>query len=313
MKKRIITALILGFILIPAALVPALFEVFQVLLILFSLIAAAELVNMYDNEKKLSLPVKCVSIVLTFVLYCSIINSFEQCNDSLIIKMLALTNMDKFLSPIIVLISIFIILMSMLVFDKNLDAKDIGKLFMSIIYVSIGAGAFTVLRFFGVRFMVYVLIMAMITDIFALVFGLTMGKHKMAPHISPKKTWEGALGGTLVATIVGVLFLYFYPEISHFFHDEGDIDFFFNIFNYDIFTTHGKIIFVIMLSISLSICGQIGDLVASKLKRAYGIKDYSNIFPGHGGVMDRFDSTFFASAIFLIFMLIESNLFPFVL
>ena len=310
MKKRIITALVMAFILIPAALVPALFNVFQVLLILLGLIASVELLNMYDKEKKLSVPVKVISVFLSFILYCSIINSFKECDESIITRMLSIINMDKFLSPIIALIAIFIILMTMLVFDKDLDAKDIGKIYMSIIYVAIGAGSFTVLRFFGVRFMVYVLIMAMITDIFALVFGLTMGKHKMAPHISPKKTWEGAIGGTFVAAIVGFCFLYFYPSISEFFHDEGQIDFFYHIFDYNIFTTHGKIIFVIGLSIALSVCGQIGDLVASKLKRAYGIKDYSNIFPGHGGVMDRFDSTFFASAIFLIFMLIESNLFP---
>ena len=54
----------------------------------------------------------------------------------------------------------------------------------------------------------------------------------------------------------------------------------------------------------LSVCSQIGDLLASKLKRAYGIKDYSNIFPGHGGILDRFDSTFFASAIFMLLIII---------
>jgi phosphatidate cytidylyltransferase len=59
----------------------------------------------------------------------------------------------------------------------------------------------------------------------------------------------------------------------------------------------------------MSTCSQIGDLLASKLKRTYGIKDYSNIFPGHGGVLDRFDSLFFASAVFLIFLLIEMSIF----
>ena len=65
----------------------------------------------------------------------------------------------------------------------------------------------------------------------------------------------------------------------------------------------------IVLTLFLSICSQIGDLVASKLKRAYGIKDYSNIFPGHGGILDRFDSAFFASAMFLLIVVIILCLF----
>lgn len=67
---------------------------------------------------------------------------------------------------------------------------------------------------------------------------------------------------------------------------------------------------MILLTLCMSICSQIGDLVASKLKRTYGIKDYSNIFPGHGGVLDRFDSALFASLIFLLFIQFEIIVFP---
>ena len=311
MKKRIITALILAFILLPAAIMPSLYEVFQILLIIFTIIGAVELLNMYDKEKKVTLPIKILAVLLTLVLYSAILNRFkEAAADTLIIMLLDRMHLSEALNPATALIGIFIVLMSAMVFVKDFDVKDIGKLYTSIIYVGVGAGALTVLRFYGVRLMVYVLLMAMITDIFALVFGMTLGKHKMAPNISPKKTWEGAIGGTCVAVIVGFLFLYFYPSFSSVFHDGLEIEFFHGIFNYDIFTKSGKIVFLLGLSLALSVCGQIGDLIASKLKRAYGIKDYSNIFPGHGGVLDRFDSTFFASAIFLLFIIIESGLFP---
>ena len=63
----------------------------------------------------------------------------------------------------------------------------------------------------------------------------------------------------------------------------------------------------------MSICSQIGDLVASKMKRTYGIKDFSNIFPGHGGVLDRFDSALFTSTIFLVFLQVGTIVFPILL
>ena len=133
----------------------------------------------------------------------------------------------------------------------------------------------------------------------------------MAPHISPKKSWEGAIGGTCVATIIGFSFVYFYKYMSPAFHSGETIEFFDGIFKYNQFKSEfGKIVFVIITSVFLSICAQIGDLVASRLKREYGIKDYSNVFPGHGGVLDRFDSAFFAATIFLVMIMMEQQLFP---
>ena len=137
------------------------------------------------------------------------------------------------------------------------------------------------------------------TDTFAYFTGVTLGKHKFVPHISPKKSWEGAIGGTCTALIVGVLFALLYPYISDAIGDK--VKFFEGILE---FSTAGNVVFIIILTLFLSVCSQVGDLVASKLKRAYGIKDYSNIFPGHGGILDRFDSALFASAIFLLLIII---------
>jgi len=105
-------------------------------------------------------------------------------------------------------------------------------------------------------------------DTFAYVFGRLFGKHKMAPEISPKKTWEGALGGTLFT--IGMVALL------------GPWAF------------HTSLFVNVLLGVVLSAAGQAGDLFESALKRWSGAKDSSQVFPGHGGVLDRLDSLFLA-------------------
>jgi len=112
-----------------------------------------------------------------------------------------------------------------------------------------------------------VLLCAFGSDIFAYFSGVFLGKHKMCPHLSPKKTWEGAVGGVLGSALVCGLFGYFLcPQ----------------------YLVHCIIIGVIGSPISMC-----GDLTASAYKRKMGIKDYGNLIPGHGGIMDRFDSVLF--------------------
>lgn len=310
MKKRIITAIILAAIILPVVIVPQLIRVFDVFVILIAILASFELVNMYSKEKPVHIAMKITNAFLTLLLMFSIINYFHNyCNKSLMLSFLRVVKMDMFLSPAVAIIAIFVIMMSIMIIAPNYTVADVGKFFISIMYIGVCTGAVTVLRYFGVRFIVYLAGITVFTDIFALVFGMALGKHKMAPVTSPKKTWEGAIGGSLIATVGGTLVILLYPYYSSLFHPEGSIEFFEGVFRYGDFTFVGKIFSVLFLSLFMSVCSQIGDLVASKLKRTYGIKDYSNIFPGHGGVLDRFDSLFFASAVFLIFLLIEMTIF----
>ena len=310
MKRRIITGLVLAFILLPVVIVPALIRIFDLVIYLVAIVASFELVNMYSHEKKIHIAMKITNAFLTIILMMSIINYFHiYCYDSLMLSLLRALKMDMFLSPAVAVITIFVIMMSIMVINPSYTVSDVGKFFISIMYIGVCTGAVTVLRYFGVRFIVYLAGITVLTDIFALVFGMAFGKHKMAPVTSPKKTWEGAIGGTTIATIAGTLIIFLYPQFSYIFHNGNSIEFFNGVFRYNEFTTVGKIFSALALSGFLSICSQIGDLLASKLKRTYGIKDYSQIFPGHGGVLDRFDSLFFASSIFLIFLLIEMNIF----
>lgn len=308
MKKRIITAILLGVILIPVVVVPSLFRIFEILVILFAVLASIEVLNMFDKQKKMPTSVKALCVILTIVLYLSIVNTFEICKDTLAYRIIDFFGfqLNLYLTLAIILLGI----MSCMIFVHDFDASDVGRCFTEILYIGVCFASFTVLRSYGVRFIIYLLLITITTDVFALIFGLNFGKHKMAPTISPKKSWEGAIGGTFVALIVGFLFLFLYPHFSSIFHGGESTHFFENVFDHKLFTTSGMVFFMILLTLCMSICSQIGDLVASKLKRTYGIKDFSNIFPGHGGILDRFDSALFTSAIFLVFLQVESIVFP---
>ena len=327
MKKRIVTGIILFAVLAPCILIQACLPVLEIVITLLIAVAEIELLNMYDKDKKIPLPLKIVTVVLTIGLAYSILlfmstqggapgstvtDITTHFNESFIIRFLKRFQYDKVFTPVTALLINFLILMGSMIFIKDFEVKDAGRLYLAIIYVGLCMGAFLTLRFYGNRFVIYLLIVTCFTDIFALVFGLAFGrngKHKLAPHISPKKSWEGAIGGTLVAVIFGFCFSYFYEQISGVMPwIAGDkISFFEGVFAYDTFTECGKVFVCLIITFLLSIASQIGDLVASKLKRAYGIKDYSQVFPGHGGVLDRFDSVLFASAIFLLFIIIEMN------
>ena len=123
-----------------------------------------------------------------------------------------------------------------------------------------------------------IFIIAFMTDTFAYFAGYLFGKHKLIPKVSPKKTIEGSIGGILGSTLICLCFGYYF-----------DINL-------------GIIVFLGVLG---SIIAQIGDLFASSIKRYVGIKDYGKLIPGHGGILDRFDSVILVSP----FVYIVINLF----
>ena len=102
------------------------------------------------------------------------------------------------------------------------------------------------------------------TDAGAYCIGMLWGRHKLAPVISPKKSWEGAIGGTLCCMLVLLFYNYFFLHYAWW--------------------------FIILLALLCSVAGQVGDLLESWLKRWAGVKDSGDLIPGHGGLMDRFDS-----------------------
>ena len=159
----------------------------------------------------------------------------------------------------------------------------------SLFYIFIGFNAILFIHDCepGGKYLYYICFLgAWITDIFAYYCGRAFGKHKLIPDVSPKKTVEGSVGGTVFCILVMVIFGFvvekLVPEISA---------------NLLIFAVAGVLIAVV---------SQIGDLSMSVIKRKYGIKDYGFIFPGHGGMLDRFDSVIAVSALLMVFSLFVS-------
>ena len=145
---------------------------------------------------------------------------------------------------------------------------------------------------FGVYYMVLVLLIAWISDAGAYFIGSAFGKHKMAPKISPKKSWEGFFGGLVTAIISVIVVGFGYPWIDELINGTAS------------FTVN--VPFLILLAIIGTILGVIGDFSASLLKRQCMVKDFGSILPGHGGIMDRFDSVLFVAPFFyLVFSFIE--------
>lgn len=156
----------------------------------------------------------------------------------------------------------------------------------SLFYIFIGFNAILFIHDCepGGKYLYYICFLgAWITDIFAYFCGRAFGKHKLIPDVSPKKTVEGSIGGTVFCILVMVIFGFvvekLVPEISA---------------NLLIFAVAGVLVAVV---------SQIGDLSMSVIKRKYGVKDYGFIFPGHGGVLDRFDSVIAVSALLMVFSL----------
>ena len=132
--------------------------------------------------------------------------------------------------------------------------------------------------------------MVAMSDTGAYFTGRAIGKHKLAPLTSPKKTWEGAVGGLVAAMLTGVAVYWFRAEDS--FSDLPDY----------------PLLWFLATGAVLSVVSQIGDLVESMLKRDAGIKDSGNIFPGHGGVLDRCDGILFAAPALYYLLQLEQGI-----
>ncbi|MGL5549036.1 MAG: phosphatidate cytidylyltransferase, partial [Culicoidibacterales bacterium] len=162
---------------------------------------------------------------------------------------------------------------------EKLSVEQLAFIVMCYMYMLLPAVAAIRLSQMSVWLIVLVGLIAAGTDSGAYFIGVFFGKHKLAPEISPKKTIEGSIGGSVVGLLLAVvLFPYllqqFAPAVWQ---------------TYALYFSGSAIIFTSMIVCLLSVATQFGDLVASQMKRQFGIKDFGHLFPGHGGVMDRID------------------------
>ncbi|MBQ4036689.1 MAG: phosphatidate cytidylyltransferase [Clostridia bacterium] len=152
-------------------------------------------------------------------------------------------------------------------------------------YVVVALTAICLIRFIndgaseGAYIYLLIFLGAWISDTFAYFTGRLLGKHKLCPAISPKKTVEGSVGGVVFNMLA---FAGYALILRHF------------------FDVNANVLFFAILGALFSAIGQFGDLFASCIKRHYGVKDYGKLFPGHGGVLDRFDSTLAIALVMLV-------------
>ena len=167
---------------------------------------------------------------------------------------------------------------------------DISQAFMAVIYIVVSFTSLVLIRYMpeGNYLFLLVFVCAWVCDSSAYFVGSLLGKHKLIPSISPKKTVEGAIGG-VVFTIIGAVVFGLIIEIV----DP---------------TINANYLALGFIGLVLSIVSQVGDLWASLIKRHYGVKDFSNLLPGHGGLFDRFDSVL---AVCTVLMVICSFISPF--
>jgi len=145
----------------------------------------------------------------------------------------------------------------------------------------------------GAFYVLYLLLVVWAGDIFAYFIGKSIGRHLMAPRISPKKTWEGAVASVLASVGVGCLLFHYALPISSALLRWGLIERRDGLFGLE----QPAMWPVIRLTITINIAAQLGDLVESLLKRGAGVKDSGALLPGHGGMLDRIDALLFAAPV----------------
>lgn len=173
---------------------------------------------------------------------------------------------------------LYVILLALPVYNERFTPKD-SFICMSFIgfFILIG-NAVQDIYTLGPRFMTLIIVATYSCDTFAYLTGRFFGKHKLNERVSPKKTIEGSIGGWLFGLICSLLF-------------------------WKLFMFENEFKLVLLSGIFCPIFGQIGDLAFSAIKRCYGIKDYGNLLPGHGGILDRVDSLLFNVACFYFIMM----------
>lgn len=263
MKKRIISAIIALIIFIPVFIIGG--KVFNIAFLVLTILGLREFMKIREKTKKYPDFIRLIS-------YLSI--SFLYFGNSL-------NNNMEFIINYKLLAGIFLILLLPVVLYNNKEVYNVKEAFYllgGVSFLGISMSLFNLYRTIDLKILIYLFLITILTDSYAYFTGMLIGKHKLLEDISPKKTWEGTIGGSIVATFC--VTIYYLTVIN----------------------ANENILLVVGMTLFLSIIGQFGDLFFSAIKRTYGVKDFSNIMPGHGGILDRLDSIIFVALAFTFFI-----------
>lgn len=269
MLKRVITGACLVIVAVPLLIFSDTWALAAVAALL-SLIATYEVLKCIGSYKKyrLAIPLYLYAVALPLL---ARICYLKGCQDRI------------FEAVTILSVGLAIYLFAIMMFSKQkIVYREISEAFMTVLYTTCGFTSMVYINDHadgkGKYALILVFVAAFGTDVFAYLGGKLFGKHKLIPEVSPKKTVEGSIAGILFCD----LFLFGYGCLLQYVLDI-------------------RVDYLVLLigGILISVVAQIGDLIMSSIKRSYSIKDFGNIFPGHGGVLDRFDSSIAVAIILL--------------
>lgn len=263
MKQRVISALVAAMIFIPVFLIGGI--TFNLVFYVLTLIGLREFMKVREKERKFPDFIRLISYLLITLFYFqnTLSSNLDFNIDYRIISGLFLT----LLLPVVLYHN-----------EKVYNVKDAFYILGGVLFLGYSMSLFSMYRELGLELIVFLFLITIITDSYAYFTGMLIGKNKLLEEVSPKKTWEGTIGGSLVGTFVCTV--YYVTVINP---------------NVSLFAITTTVLF-------LSLVGQFGDLFFSAIKRTYKVKDFSNIMPGHGGVLDRLDSIIFVMLAFTFFL-----------
>lgn len=263
MKTRVISAIVALAIIIPLIIYGG--KLFDIGVYIIGLISLKEFLDIKSTRKKIPFLIQLISYTfMTLIVLGGV-------------KMSSMTfNFDyRFLS------ALFMAFLIPTVFYHERSTYSVNDAFYMIggvLFLSISMSLLILTRDIGLNVFVFLLLIPMVTDTFAYIGGNLIGKTKLLEEISPNKTVEGMIVGTLMGVFISSMFYHtvINPEFSKF--------------------------YLVIICTFLSLLGQLGDLVFSAIKRYFGKKDFSNLMPGHGGILDRLDSIIFVILGFMFFI-----------
>lgn len=261
MKKRVLSAIAMIIIFVPPLIIGG--NIFALLVSLISALGLYELLQIRSRDNKIPLFMKICSYLILLFICTRNIDSLDF-NYTMDYKTISLI--------------IFLFLFPIVFYNDNKKYNISDALFLigGVLFLGFSFNLLIIARNYDLYRIIYLLLLSIMTDTFALITGTLIGKHKLAPKISPNKTVEGLVGGVLMGTFIATSFYHVFinPNVS--------------------------LVMLILITTALSIVGQIGDLVFSMIKRYYNKKDFSDLIPGHGGILDRFDSIIFIALAFIL-------------
>lgn len=262
MKTRVLSAVVMIAIVLPLLIIGGL--PFKIFCIILSALSMYELLKAKEINKDLPIVMKLLSFMI-MILFLALGNNYDA------------TTEIPYKLPII-LVLVFLVPVVFINDNKKYNIEDAFYLLGATSFLTISFGSIILISNMDVKYLLYLVLITVMTDTFAYLGGSLIGKHKLCKNISPNKTIEGSIIGTLVGVIVPTLFYIF------------------------VIKQNANVLNLVFITTILSVVGQIGDLVFSSIKRHYKIKDFSNLIPGHGGILDRFDSLIFVAITYLLLL-----------